>query len=37
VLVTGAAGFTGRHLCAHLRECGYRVFGLVEHATDDPD
>jgi nucleoside-diphosphate-sugar epimerase len=37
VLVTGAAGFTGRHLCAHLRECGYRVFGLVEHATGDPD
>ena len=32
VLVTGAAGFTGRHLCAHLREHGYRVFGLVEHA-----
>jgi nucleoside-diphosphate-sugar epimerase len=37
VLVTGAAGFTGRHLCAHLRECGYRVFGLVEHAGADPD
>ena len=37
VLVTGAAGFTGRHLCAHLRGCGYRVFGLVEHAGADPD
>jgi len=37
VLVTGAAGFTGRHLCAHLRECGYRVFGLVEHAGVDRD
>jgi nucleoside-diphosphate-sugar epimerase len=37
VLVTGAAGFTGRHLCTHLRECGYRVFGLVEHARVDPD
>jgi Nucleoside-diphosphate-sugar epimerases len=37
VLVTGAAGFTGRHLCTHLRECGYRVFGLVEHARVDSD
>lgn len=37
MLVTGAAGFTGRHLCTHLRECGYRVFGLVEHARVDPD
>ena len=37
VLVTGAAGFTGRHLCTHLRQCGYRVFGLVEHAGADPD
>jgi nucleoside-diphosphate-sugar epimerase len=37
VLVTGAAGFTGRHLCAHLRECGYRVFGLDDHAGADPD
>jgi nucleoside-diphosphate-sugar epimerase len=37
VLVTGAAGFTGRHLCAHLRECGYRVFGLVEHARANGD
>ncbi|MCC6194841.1 MAG: NAD-dependent epimerase/dehydratase family protein [Burkholderiales bacterium] len=32
VLVTGAGGFTGRHLCAHLREHGFRVFGLTEHA-----
>lgn len=37
MLVTGAAGFTGRHLCTHLRECGYRVFGLVEHARVDSD
>lgn len=37
MLVTGAAGFTGRHLCAHLRECGYRVFSVVEHAGADPD
>jgi nucleoside-diphosphate-sugar epimerase len=32
VLVTGAGGFTGRHLCAHLREHGFRVVGLTEHA-----
>jgi nucleoside-diphosphate-sugar epimerase len=30
VLVTGARGFTGRHLCAELREAGYEVIGLVE-------
>ncbi|MFO1324903.1 MAG: NAD-dependent epimerase/dehydratase family protein [Burkholderiales bacterium] len=32
VLVTGAAGFTGRHLCAHFAGHGLRVFGLTEHA-----
>lgn len=37
ILVTGAAGFTGRHLCARLRGDGHRVFGLVEHATDVAD
>ncbi|MCC7327364.1 MAG: NAD-dependent epimerase/dehydratase family protein [Burkholderiales bacterium] len=37
VLVTGAGGFTGRHLCAHLHEHGYRVFGLTEHAGDAID
>lgn len=31
VLVTGAVGFTGRHLCAHLATHGYRVFGITEH------
>jgi GDP-6-deoxy-D-talose 4-dehydrogenase len=31
VLVTGAAGFTGRHLCAALRAAGYEVGGLQEH------
>jgi nucleoside-diphosphate-sugar epimerase len=30
VLVTGARGFTGRHLCAELRAAGYEVIGLVE-------
>jgi len=28
VLVTGASGFVGRHLCAHLRECGDDVVGV---------
>jgi nucleoside-diphosphate-sugar epimerase len=33
ILVTGANGFTGRHLCAHLRAQGYDVFELTEHAA----
>ncbi len=37
VLVTGAGGFTGRHLCALLRESGCRVFGLVETPTGAAD
>jgi GDP-6-deoxy-D-talose 4-dehydrogenase len=37
ILVTGAAGFTGRHLCAHLRAQGHRVVGLVEHAPAAAD
>jgi len=28
ILVTGARGFIGRHLCAHLAAAGYRVVGL---------
>lgn len=32
--VTGASGFVGRHLCAHLRAKGHRVRGLVRR--DDP-
>ena len=33
VLVTGADGFTGRHLCARLRTAGFDVTELTEHAT----
>jgi len=37
ILVTGAAGFTGLHLCAHLRAQGHRVVGLVERAPATAD
>lgn len=35
VIVTGAAGFCGRHLCRFLAEKGYRVFGLSLHPADE--
>ncbi|TDI41549.1 MAG: NAD-dependent epimerase/dehydratase family protein [Acidobacteria bacterium] len=35
-LVTGAAGFVGRHLTAHLKEEGHDVFGLV-HPSEESD
>jgi len=37
VLVTGSSGFTGRHLCAHLREHGFDVVGLTDHAAHGRD
>ncbi|MDF3055183.1 MAG: NAD-dependent epimerase/dehydratase [Gammaproteobacteria bacterium] len=37
ILVTGARGFTGRHLCHALRNRGHRVIGLTQHAVDDAD
>ena len=37
ILVTGSGGFTGRHLCAHLREHGYHVVGLTDHASAGSD
>jgi nucleoside-diphosphate-sugar epimerase len=37
VLVTGGSGFTGTHLCAHLRAAGYRVFSLTDSATRGTD
>jgi len=33
VLVTGADGFTGRHLCAQLRAHGHEVIELTGHAA----
>jgi GDP-6-deoxy-D-talose 4-dehydrogenase len=33
ILVTGAHGFTGRHLCAQLRAQGHEVIELTEHAV----
>ena len=33
-LVTGASGFAGRHLCAHLAECGDEVVGSDRHPID---
>lgn len=32
VLVTGCHGFTGQHLCLHLRSLGYEVWGMSTHS-----
>lgn len=37
VLITGADGFTGRHLRQHLQNAGWRVAGLVLNAVDADD
>jgi len=37
ILVTGAAGFTGRHLCAALAARGHAVLRMVERATGVAD
>jgi len=34
--VTGAAGFTGRHVCRLLAECGHQVHGLVHGNMGEP-
>ena len=36
-LITGAAGFVGRHLARHLTECGHTVGGLVHPTERDED
>ncbi len=33
VLITGASGFVGRHLCQYLVECGWRVRAVVRSAA----
>jgi nucleoside-diphosphate-sugar epimerase len=37
VLLTGADGFTGRHLATRLRAEGMRVFGATRHPSDAED
>jgi GDP-6-deoxy-D-talose 4-dehydrogenase len=37
VLITGARGFTGRHLRAHLQASDWKVVGLVREAASGPD
>lgn len=37
ILVTGSAGFTGRHLCSQLRARGHRVFGLTQEPPAGQD
>lgn len=34
-LVTGITGFVGRHLCAHLIECGDQVVGLAPYPAPE--
>ena len=34
VFVTGAEGFSGRHLCAHLKNLGYEVFEATTQNCD---
>lgn len=35
IVITGAAGFTGRHACIHFRERGLKVTALVHHACQE--
>lgn len=37
VLVTGASGFVGRHLCRHLVFRGFRVVGTARHVPNESD
>ncbi len=37
ILVTGARGFVGRHLCRILVDAGYRVRGTVRAGPPDPE
>ncbi len=35
-IVTGASGAIGRRLCAHLRNAGWRVIGMMHHPANGP-
>ena len=35
ILITGATGFIGRHLCDHLQDSGFSVRALVREASSD--
>ncbi|WP_042148403.1 NAD-dependent epimerase/dehydratase family protein [Paucisalibacillus sp. EB02] len=37
LLITGAAGFTGRHACQYFEKSGYEVIGVVRSLADDLD
>lgn len=37
ILITGAHGFVGRHLVAHLEACGDEVIGVDRHGPDGVD
>ena len=37
ILITGADGFVGRHLVAHLEACGDEVIGVDRHGPDGVD
>lgn len=37
VLVTGAAGFIGSHVCVELLQAGYRVIGIDNFSNSKPD
>jgi len=36
ILITGAAGFLGSHLCDHLIDLGHQVVGMDNFVTGDP-
>ena len=37
ILITGAAGFLGSHLCDYLLADGHKVIGMDNFITGNPD
>ena len=37
ILVTGAAGFLGSHLCEHLQKLGHKIIGIDNMIGGDLD